>query len=262
MKEQKTNVGKMIMISQEQRDMLVDIDDVFVSHLFTYGIQFDCDFWGILPNNIQDISRCLNPDIDWDIERIEKALLTLEKLGLIQFFGKNNFLIYVVDFGMNNYIDTLKLNFRVHNKKPKYEREMMIAIANGELHPTIMELPAISKKGGQKSIFVQKYNNREFKGDEVLKLFYPDLYCGINKYAKDSTDTDRDLENKHQVNNSNKLETESKSESKPISVPITESKPESSSIIDSNKESNIDIDSTKENGIHNEKEYSNDDLPF
>ena len=38
-------VGKLVMVSQSQRDMLVDIDDVFVSHLFTYGIQFDCDFW-------------------------------------------------------------------------------------------------------------------------------------------------------------------------------------------------------------------------
>ena len=248
----KKNVGKMIMISQEQRDMLVDIDDVFVSHLFTYGIQFDCDFWGILPNNIQDISRCLNPDIDWGIERIEKALKTMETLGLIQFFGKDNFLIYVVDYGINNYIDTLKLNFRKNNKKPKYEREMMTAIANGELHPTIMELPAVPKKGGQKHVFMESYINRQFKPNEVLNLFYPDLYLGKNKYAKDSTDTVRDIENKHQVNNSNKPE----SESKPISVP------ESSSIIDSIKESNIDIDSTKENGIHNEKEYSNDDLPF
>lgn len=252
MNEITKNVGKMIMISQEQRDMLVDIDDVFVSHLFTYGIQFDCDFWGILPNNIQDISRCLNPDIDWGTERIEKALKTMETLGLIQFFGKDNFLIYVVDYGINNYIDTLKLNFRKNNKKPKYEREMMIAIANGELHPTIMELPAISKKGGQKSIFIEKYNKRQFSGDDILTLLYPDLYIGENKYAKDSTDTVRDIENKHQVNNSNKPE----SESKPISVP------ESSSIIDSIKESNIDIDSTKEYGIQKEREYSNDDLPF
>ena len=252
MNEITKNVGKMIMISQEQRDMLVDIDDVFVSHLFTYGIQFDCDFWGILPNNIQDISRCLNPDIDWGIERIEKALKTMETLGLIQFFGKDNFLIYVVDYGINNYIDTLKLNFRKNNKKPKYEREMMTAIANGELHPTIMELPAVPKKGGQKHVFMESYINRQFKPNEVLNLFYPDLYLGKNKYAKDSTDTVRDIENKHQVNNSNKPESESTS----ISVP------ESSSIIDSIKESNIDIDSNKEYGIQKEREYSNDDLPF
>src|SRR6056300_1083881 len=116
-------VGKLVMVSQSQRDMLVDIDDVFVSHLFTYGIQFDCDFWGILPINPQDISRCLNPDMNYGLDRVQQALDDMERLGLIQYFGKDNFLIYVVDYGRNNYIDTLNLNFNTHSKKPKYERE-------------------------------------------------------------------------------------------------------------------------------------------
>jgi len=238
-------VGKLVMVSQSQRDMLVDIDDIFVSHLFTYGIQFDCDFWGILPNNPQDISRCLNPDMNYGLDRVQKALDDMERLGLIQYFGKDNFLIYVVDYGRNNYIDTLNLNFNTHSKKPKYEREMMIAVANGELCPTIMELPQIAKKGGMKNKFITAYLNKTLHKDSKLetqfnKLFYKDLYFGENKYAKSSTDVDIEID-KHQVNKN-----ESIAESEPISVPILDS---------SNKLSNIK--NTIEREVIDEK-----DLPF
>ena len=81
-------VGKLVMVSQSQRDMLVDIDDVFVSHLFTYGIQFDCH--REYTKQSTDI-ECLNPDMNYGLDRVQKALDDMERLGLISTLVKITF---------------------------------------------------------------------------------------------------------------------------------------------------------------------------
>ena len=229
-------LGKHVFITQKQRDLLINVDP-FTSTLFTWGILFDCDFWGILPNNPRDIKRCLNPDATYEKGKIEKALEDLEHLGLITFFGDDNFLIYVEDWGEQNYIPYLRINFTKHNNKPKYEVEMKEGIKQGQLPPYILDIPTISKRGGNKKDFINQYSSKTLSDEFKTKLLYPMEY---EKWRLSNTDKDIDTG----LNNSNQ---DNKTKSTSVSV----------STLTSNKEVYVkDIKSKEQEGL-NEK-----DLPF
>ena len=95
------------MITDLERDLLQPYDS-FTARVYTWGIRFASDFWGVLPNNLGQIMMFMNPDAEFDRAKVEKAIKDLYDTGLITYIGRNNFLMVVVDYGNTNYLELMK----------------------------------------------------------------------------------------------------------------------------------------------------------
>lgn len=60
-KEVRQQMPSKVMITEQERELLMPYDS-FTQMLYTWGIKFACDFWGVMNNNIYEIGMALNPD--------------------------------------------------------------------------------------------------------------------------------------------------------------------------------------------------------
>jgi len=219
-----------VMLNSYWNEKVVLLDH-FECRLFTWGILTTCDFWGVIPNNTFELSRCVHQDSGMDTDKIIPALTNMEQLGLISFIGDSNQLIIVENYGDYQHYSKLRLNFVQHNKRPKYEREMKQAIRNGELEPFILELPHIVPK--DKVNFKKDYLNKQLSEKHIGVLLYPKIY---EWYCNS------DNQEQIQVINSSNQET------KPKPIPVIDK-------VSNNTLSNNTDDKEKER-------EPNDELPF
>ena len=183
-------MAKKVMITDLERDLLLPYDS-FTARVYTWGIRFACDFWGVLPNNIDQIMMFMNPDAEFDRAKVEKAIKDLYDTGLITYIGRNNFLMVVVDYGNTNYLEMMKTNYTLHHKESDYVVQIKQAIEIGQLRPYHLDLPAVhfSKKVKwiewyeNKELHLHSTTNKQTKETktELQKLMYQDVYFEYHK---------------------------------------------------------------------------------
>ena len=195
-------MSNKVMLNDYWTEKLVLLND-FECRLFTFGILLNCDFWGVMENSIYQLSRSVHKDAVIDMAKIQPALNSMVNTGLITFLGESNSLIVVEDWGDYQHYQMMRLNFSQHNKRPKYEREIILGIRTGELAPYFLELPAVAPK--DKTKFKQNYKLKTLSDKVAGQLLYPELYV--------STSTG---------NNHSKQEVIVSGEPKPIPVPISD----------------------------------------
>ena len=183
-------MAKKVMITDLERDLLQPYDS-FTARVYTWGIRFASDFWGVLPNNLDQIMMFMNPDAEFDRAKVEKAIKDLYDTGLITYIGRNNFLMVVVDYGNTNFIKNMKMNHSLHNKQSDYVVQIKQAIKNGELKPYHLDLPAVHFS--KKVQWIEWYENKELHNHSSIdpttkqtktefdKLMYKDVYIEYHK---------------------------------------------------------------------------------
>jgi len=172
-----------VMFFQSEKEMLLPYDS-FTQMIYVLGIKFACDHWGVLRNDIFEITTHINPDAVIDNDRVQKSLEDLERTGLIKYIARDNGLMVVEDFGIVNEFGYLKTNKKVHNKESDWVIQIKYAIKSGELNPYFLEIPAVLL--AKKQQFIKAYLNGTLKQMTYQKegmtfkyydsLMYPEIY--------------------------------------------------------------------------------------
>ena len=176
------------MTTLREKQFLASLD-YFTQMVYILGIKFGCDHWGICRNDVYELTSHINPDIQLDNEKVEKAISDLEQVGLIKFIGRNNALIVVVDFVRENVFSKLKGNKTMHNCESKYVADIKFAIKSGELEPAYLELPSIPEY--LKKRFIEHYEGGTLKQLKTQggtnyqdSLMYMDIYFWYQESKK------------------------------------------------------------------------------
>lgn len=163
--------------------------DYFTQMVYILGIKFGCDHWGVCRNDVYELTSHINPDIQIDEQKIERALVDLEQVGLIKYIGRNNALIVVNGFVQENVFPKLKGNKTMHNCESKYVADIKFAIKSGELEPSYLELPSIPEYLKKK--FIKHYEEGTIRDMKTQKgtsyfdsLMYLDVYVDYHQSKK------------------------------------------------------------------------------
>ena len=143
-----------VMLNEQERELLIPYDS-FTQMVYTWGIKFSVDLWGVCSRDLYKIGLHINPDTEFPLEKIEQSLKDLEDTGLISFIGQHNQILVVNDFGVVNYYEKMKMNFTKNNKQSEYVIPIKRAIKSGELKPYFLEIPSIHFS--RKEQFIEHY---------------------------------------------------------------------------------------------------------
>ena len=111
--------------------------------LYVYQCICQCDSWGVLQRN----DRLMSDREGIPEEDVKSALHELEKLDLIVLIH-NRLLIVVQDFVVWNHLKFLKGN----NKHSQFEKQLKVAIKEGQLYECWLELINTGAKNTQKML--------------------------------------------------------------------------------------------------------------
>ena len=193
-----------VMITEQERELLMTYDS-FTQMLYTWGIKFACDFWGVMNNNIYEIGMALNPDTKFPEQKVKDSLKQLEETGLISYIGSNDQILVVNDYGKMNYIENMKSNHSRSGTMTKFLIPIKIAIKLGQLPPYFLEMPSIPFH--RKSEFIERYDNGTLEKLTYVKnkqtfnfrdtLMMRDMYFENIERQNDLNDSKKEVDNGH-----------------------------------------------------------------
>ena len=197
-----------VMITEQERELLMPYDS-FTQMLYTWGIKFGCDFWGVMNNNLYEIGMALNPDTQFPEDKVKDSLKQLEETELISYIGSNNQILIVNDYGKVNYIENMKTNHTRSGTTTKFQIPIKIAIKLGQLPPYFLELPSIPFH--RKSEFIERYDNGTLEQLQYQKkiegrmrtfnfrdtLMMRDMYFENIERQNDLNDSKKEVDNGH-----------------------------------------------------------------
>jgi hypothetical protein len=123
---------------------LNDITDTLTKNakiVLAYGCLTQCDSWGILTYQ----SKLMSYKIGLEQHEVVEGVAELDKAGLIVIFNHDT-LIAIMDFVMWNHFQFIKINKKVC----QWDKEVQVAIKEGELYEGWIELPTIPLKKKEK----------------------------------------------------------------------------------------------------------------